>query len=94
MVVTKYTSDTIKQTGSPELLVALPDGMINRIKSHYGYSYPYTHRILNGKQLTANGMPEAAMRIIEMWKEEGINNKVNQILNDYGPINKVDEAGK
>lgn len=94
MIVTKYTSDTIKQTGSPELLVALPDGMINRIKNHYGHSYPYTHRILNGNQLTANGMPECAMKIIALYDELGVETKVNQILKDYGPGSKINEAGK
>ena len=89
MLKAKYTSDKIRRSGSPELLAALPEGMVNKLKDHFKVSYPFAHRVLNGKQYTDNGMPDAAMRILAVYKESQIEEKITKILSDYGSINKT-----
>lgn len=87
MVETKYTSKKIQKRGSKELVAALPSGMLQVIFKHFGKTYPWTFNVLSGKRWADNGMCECAMRIISFHKEVKYDEKINEILNDYGKSN-------
>ena len=87
MIQTKHDSNGLQYTGSPELLRALPGGLIRKFETYFKRPYSTIYSIISGKRWTNdNKVLECAVRVVALHASLKYEKLLADILKDYEPI--------
>ena len=84
MIVTKCTRKGIEYSGSPELLEALPSGMLRKIEATFGLSYPTIYNNISGLRWSNdNKVLDCAIKLVQLHQGIKYDERVENILSEY-----------